>query len=285
MPPEAASVHRVDRMHLHVPRETAGVPGTAANLAASTTGGPIFVFGSDLGGHNDNETASLAGRLHGADPQARSGPTGQAYAIPYRSSAGQLLPAAVIRNYVDSFARHAAAHSGTAYRIARFACESGAHDDRTMAALFARVPPNCLLPGLWARTLDPRLPARLLVLDLGANLNQPAWQARLQRYLSLNAPLWGATDVELVSAGPSRMLVANDAAARGLKLRHVVFGPNASLHGQNADIAAEYHALWYATHLLNIMDFDGTSEPRRIRLLTAARRQGLVVEQLDTNTF
>lgn len=242
---------------------------------------PVFVFGTDLAGNHDSDSARLAAALYGAETGCASGETGAAYALPSRNSDGQLLGLDVIRNYVDPFLEFAAARAERQFRIARFGCEKDAHSDADMASLFRNAPPNCRLPGVWQRTLDPSLPARLLMFDPGAHLKQTRWQEHLRRYLDLNVPLWGVPGVVLVSIGSARAVVANDIGARALDLRHRVFGPDEKRHGRDALVAAEAQAVWYSTHLLSVFDFDQTAHPQQIRIVGVATRNGLEIDQLN----
>lgn len=242
---------------------------------------PVYVFGTDVAGRHDTETAALAVRLHGAEPGKGSGATGNAYAIPYRNSAGYLLSTEVIKNYLASLYAAATEAPETTYHVARFACEPGAHDDATMVRLFGQAPNNCILPGLWTRLRNPRVAARLLTFDPGAHLLKPVWLAHFQRYLAINVPLWNVPGIELVSVGGARAVVANEAAAKKLGLRHRVIGAAEAYYGRNAQLAAELRAIWYSTHLLSIFDFDVTAQPQQIRLISAATRGGLMVDQID----
>lgn len=245
---------------------------------------PVFVFGTDLGGQHQGDTAVVAARLYGAEAGKASGASGHAYAIPYRNSAGELLGAAVIKNYVESLFAHAQAHPHTLFHVARFACDNGGHDDQTMARVFARAPANVLLPGLWTTHLNREQPARLLVFDPGAHLAQASWQKKLREYIDLNVPLWNVKAVEMVTAGAARTVVANDAAARALGLRHRVFGPNEAAFGRDAALLCENKAIWYSTRLLSILDFEQTAQPQQVRMLGAAARNGLAIDQLNADT-
>lgn len=257
--------------------------GEAVELKTqSSTAEPILVFGSDLAGRHDSESAALAFQYYGAQSSCTSGPSGQSYAVPYRDSAGALLRPQVIENYLDTLFRYAAERPRQQFQIARMACEQGAHGDAIMARLFKSAPRNCLLPGVWSAQLDPQQPARLLVVDAGAHLLDAGWQKRLQRYLDINSPLWNARGVELVSiGGNARMVVANDVAAKQLGLKHRVIGPNERAHGRSAVAIAEYKAIVYSTHFLGISDFEQTAQPQQIRILSAATRGGLVIDQFD----
>ena len=115
-------------------------------------------------------------------------------------------------------------------------------------------------------------------------MKDEAWQDRLSQYLSLNAPLWDAPSIEMVSVGTAREVVANDVCAKRLELKHRIFGPNEDYYGSNAEMAAENKAIWYTTHVLCIFDFELTGQPKQIRIMSAAARNGLMVDQIDTNS-
>lgn len=256
--------------------------------AAVATGGAglaqeaVYVYGSDLAGAQQGETASLAVHAFGASPAQVSGPSGHAYALPCANSAGEPFAADVLENYVQTFFTHARAHEQTPLHVSRLTRETGPGADTRMAGLFAGAPANCQLPGLWSGLLDARQPTRLLIFDPGARLAEAAWQQRLQRYLALNQPLWGSASVELVSVGLARTVVANDAAARKLGLGHRVIGASEKVFGRLATGVAEHKAIWYATRLLCIVDFDQTAQPQQVRMMGAATRNGLPIDQLDT---
>lgn len=252
-------------------------------VGPSSTPEPVFVFGSDLGGRHDQYGAAFAVRVHQAESGKASGLTGNAYAIPYRNTSRDLLPLETIRHYVSDFLTHAAQEPSKSFQVSRFACETGAYADSVMAQLFARAPSNCQLPGLWLRELDLKMPARLLLFDPTGALKDRARLAELRSYLSLNAPLWNAPSVELVSVGNARAIVGNDVVAKSLGLKHRVFGVNEAYYGREAASAAEIRAVGYATHFLAICSFDHTASPAQIRLTATATRGGLPIDQIDIN--
>jgi len=256
----------------------AAVAMSGAGLAREA----VYVYGSDLAGAQQGESASLAVHAFGASPAQVSGPSGHTYALPCANSAGEPFEAGVLKNYVQTFFSHARAHEHTQFHVSRLTRDTGHGADTRMAGLFAGAPANCQLPGLWSAILDARQPTRLLIFDPGARLAEAAWQQRLQRYLALNQPLWGGSTVELVSVGLARTLVANDMAARKLGLGHRVIGPNENAFGRLATGVAEHKAIWYSTRLLCIVDFDQTAQPQQVRMMGAATRSGLPIDQLDT---
>lgn len=242
---------------------------------------PTYVFGTSIAADHARDSASHAVKFHGAEVGKWNGAMGNAYAIPYRNSEQQLLALDVIQNYVREFIRYANEHPGVTFRIARFGCEKQAYTDFAISTLFGDAPRNCILPGVWARALDKTLPARVLINDPGAHVKLPTCQDKLRTYFALNAPLWNARSVELVSAGLARNLVANDLAAKRLQLKHHIVATNADYYGELAAHASELTAVWYATHLLCISDFDDTAHPSQISLITAATRGGLDIDQID----
>lgn len=242
---------------------------------------PVFVFGSDLAGRHEGDAGGAAVRLHGAEAGAWSGQTGHAYVIPYRNKHRQLLPLDVIRSYVDTFSHFAESQPSLSFLVNRFGCETDAHPEADMARLFSGVPANCWLPGRWSRLLNPGLPARMLLFDPGARLAEADWLGRFERYVRLNVPLWNVPAIELVSIGPARAIVSSAAAAKALGLRHRIISLNERYYGANATVAAESRAVWYSTHVLSICDFDVTADPQQMRVMRAAARDGLAVDQLD----
>jgi hypothetical protein len=245
---------------------------------------PCFVYGSNLSGRHDDASASLAVRFHGATDGKWNAYNGNAYAIPYRDSHLQALPLQVIRNYVATFLQQAEQHPDRRYRVARFACESTAYTDGEIAPLFKRAPKNVDLPGVWRRTLDPQAPVRLLIHDPALKLSRPEIQANLDRFLALNAPLWNAAQVEIVAVGISRAAPLLRAEAARLELGFHSVTPNPGYYGDDADIACEIDAIWYASHFLCIAELDQTVEPHQIRMLSYAMRGGLPVDELECGT-
>lgn len=246
---------------------------------------PIFVFGATIGGEHIDGSAAVAARFHGAEAGKWNGLTGNSYAVPYRGSDLTLLALPVIQNYVTTLFDYAAANPDTLFHIARFGCEKAAYRDADMAPLFKAAPRNCVLSAMWQRVLEAHRPVRLLIFDPAARLESEPWQDLLARYLALNRPLWGTAQVEIVSIGAARNLVANDAAARKLGLKHRIVTANAAYYREQAHVACEMKAMWYSTHLLTISDPDQTSQPGHVRILSFATRDGLHVEELYPDMF
>ena len=252
-------------------------------LSGAPASEPVHVFGTDLAGRHDLPSAVFAVRLHGAIPGKASGASGNAFAIPFRDGDCELLPLKQIATYVRDFLKYAAACPAQTFEITRFACGESAYEEAKLAVLFATAPNNCQLPGVWQRCLDRRLPARVLLFDPTARLRDAAWRERLRQYFELNLPLWQVPTVEVVSFGAARSVVANDALARSLGLKHRIIGANDSYFGRDAVLAAEAKAVWYATHFLSLCDFDQTAMPGQIRLTGTAVAGGLRFVQLDVN--
>lgn len=242
---------------------------------------PTFVFGADMSGDFSQGSAALAVRLFGADTEVGVGPSGNAYAIAYRNSDGEMLSFGALAPHIATFLSHARAHPEESFMVARFGCEPGASDDATMVRHFSHVPPNCLLPGVWLRQIDPKMGVRLMVFDPFARFKDAYWQDKLKRYLALNAATCNGAQVELVSVGAARSIVANDMAAKRLGLKHRVFGANEGFFGKEAAAAAEMKAMWYSTHFLSLCDFRQTVQPQQFRVTADAIRTGLTVDQLE----
>jgi hypothetical protein len=241
---------------------------------------PVYVFGTDSKGNHKGEHAAFAMRYHGAQAGTWNGPSGNSYMIPYRNGEGHLLPLKVIGNYVKDFLAYAASRPDSSFQVTRFASGGDAYGDDEVAALFRAAPKNVALPGIWARALDPTRAVRLYTLDPGCRLAFLEFRKAFAQYFSINVPLWGPHGVELCSTGTARSVTLIDKAARELGLRHRIFGQNAEVYGKEAGIAAELKAVCYCTHLLSVVDLDQTGQVDAIRVMSAATRNGLAIEQL-----
>lgn len=242
---------------------------------------PTYVFGVDMSSDRSRGTAAVAQGLFGADNAVSSGISGHAYAIPYRDGEGKALSFSALGVHISAFLGHARANPQTLFIVARFGCESGVGDDASMVRHFSQVPANCLLPGLWVRQLNAKSAVRLVIFDPFARFREPYWQDKLKRYLALNAATCNSAQVELVSFGGARSLVANDMAAKRLGLKHRVFGPNEAFFGPQAERAAEIKAMWYGTHFLSLCDFSQTVQPQQFRITTLAISAGLEIDPLE----
>lgn len=268
-------------MAIAAPRLASQAPTQAAPTVQTVE--PTYVFGADMSGDFSQHSAAAASKYYRADTGVGVGPSGGAYAIPYRDADGALMSFGAIAPHVQAFVNHARAHPEESFLVARFGCEPGAHSDADMAKHFAHLPPNCLLPGLWARANDPKFAVRLLIFDPFARFKDEYWQQKLKRFLALNAAACNGARVEIVSVGLARSIVANDVCARKLGLKHRVFGANEAAFGEHAPAVAELKAMWYATHFLSLCDFKQTVQPQQFRFTTDAIRAGLVLEQLDND--
>ena len=118
-------------------------------------------------------------------------------------------------------------------------------------------------------------------IDPGLKLALPEARANLDRFLAINVPLWNASALEIVAVGIARCAPLLMREARRLNVGYRRIEPNPGYYGNDADIACEIEAVWYATHFLCIAELDQTVEPHQVRLLSYATRGGLVVDELE----
>ena len=82
----------------------------AAEASHALSGAPaaeaIHVFGTDQAGRHDLPAAALAVRAHGMQAGLAHGPSGNAYAIPFRDGNCQLLPLKLISAYIKDLRKH-----------------------------------------------------------------------------------------------------------------------------------------------------------------------------------
>ena len=242
---------------------------------------PVYVFGSNLSGNHAKGPAAIALRYHGAESGKGMGPAGNSYALPVTSAEEQPLPLSVIRNYVDGFIKYAARNPETRFFVNQLGCEAAGGNTAEIAAWFKNAPTNCLLPGVWLRQHRQDLPARLIVLDAAALMTRSHIQDRLDQFLTINLPLWGASSLEIVSAGLPKSVVANDQFARSRGYIHRIIGENRRRYGPHAAAVRDAKAVWYGTHLISLSDPNATSRREEVRLLSLAALHGLNVDGLE----
>lgn len=244
---------------------------------------PTFVFGARVNIAGDDPTARVAARFHGAAPEVWNGPTGNAYALPCRTSEGAALSPRTLGSYLAVFFKYATEHPQQRFRISRFGCGQGELTDADMAKLWRNAPSNCLLPALWQRELGEGDLARILIFDPLVRLKSEIWRKMLQRYMAVNLPLWGATRCEFLSSGGPRDSLSTAAAAQSLGYPHREVRADSGYYQQQADLASDMLSIWSATHLLSVTDPDQTSVPSHVRMLKFAMRDGLFVDDLSAD--
>lgn len=110
----------------------------------------IFVFGSNLAGIHGAGAARYAAQHLGAEMGVGRGRTGQCYALPTKGSRIQCMPLEFIKQSVDGFLNHAAAHPGDEFKVTRVGCGLGGYKDKDIAPLFINAPSNCYFDNAWS---------------------------------------------------------------------------------------------------------------------------------------
>lgn len=110
---------------------------------------PVFVFGSNEGGHHGAGAAKHAMREWGAIWGTGIGHAGDSYAIPTKDRNIQTLPIAIVAQYVQEFLTYARASPDNLFLVTRVGCGLAGFTDSQIAPMFRGAPDNCLLPGGW----------------------------------------------------------------------------------------------------------------------------------------
>jgi hypothetical protein len=147
--------------------------------------------------------------------------------------------------------------------------------------MFKDAPKNCLLPGRWLELLGKLDTVRILVLDGAGALRYPAVQKQFDEYFALNAPLWSTQRIDIVSVGSPVSVVANDQYTRSRKYRHRIVSVNEQFYKNYLNQAREEMAVWYAARMVTISDPDQTAQSSQVRMLQAAMRAGLEIDEIS----
>ncbi|MCG3201901.1 MAG: hypothetical protein NFCOHLIN_01773 [Gammaproteobacteria bacterium] len=242
---------------------------------------PVLVFESNLGGQHVRGVSLLAEKCHGAVDGKGWGHHGNAYGIPTLDSEMMPLTRGVLTNYIQGFLKYAAAHPQLQFRVTAFGYGNPNIGMGEIVEMFRQAPRNCLLPGRWMATLGRLDVVRLLLLDASGSMRETAAQDRLDEYFAINAPLWSEKPVEIVSVGAAVSVVANDRYARRRNHRHRIISVREDFYRNYLNQAREEMAVWYSTRMVTVLEPDQTSQGNMLRLLQAATRAGLEMDEIQ----
>jgi hypothetical protein len=240
----------------------------------------ILVFEANLSGTLDHGSARVAALGYGAQPGTVNGPTGNAYGIPTTNSLGRALTVDAIGNYLQDFLRHAAAHPDDSFRVSNIGQQLGPAERERLVELFSAAPENCLLPGSWLARFGRLKQHRVLIGGGGHTLTKAEVARDFESFLKLNAPLWGAGEVELVTHGPALSTVAVDRYAKAQGLKHRVIPDHSAQYGAHAALARDELALWYCTRVVSLTRAEETSPGNEVRIIAAAARAGIPLDEV-----
>lgn len=114
--------------------------------------GVIYVFGSNKAGKHGAGNALFAKLYKGAIYGRGVGRQGNSYAIPTRDyDIYTTLPLAEIKGFIDDFIVYANAHPELTFKVPAIGTGNAGYKHQQMAPLFAGVPKNCTLSGVWNR--------------------------------------------------------------------------------------------------------------------------------------
>jgi hypothetical protein len=114
---------------------------------------PVFVFGSDIAGHHTDGDALVALRTRGAVYGQGSGPQGNAYAIPTRSSTGRPRTRQDIAESVSDFLGFTRLRPWALFDVAPIGCRLAGYSPEDIAPMFVGAPHNVTLPTAFDRIL------------------------------------------------------------------------------------------------------------------------------------
>jgi hypothetical protein len=111
----------------------------------------IFVFGSNLAGRHGKGAALTAKIDFGAEYGVGIGRTGDAYAIPTKSSTLETLTLDIIEYHVDRFIEYALSNKDLEFFVTRVGCGLAGYKDCDIGPMFKAAPNNCKLPLEWEK--------------------------------------------------------------------------------------------------------------------------------------
>lgn len=111
----------------------------------------IFVFGSNLKGVHGRGAALAALNEHGAEWGVGEGRTGEAYAIPTKTTPYKGRTLQQIRLSVMVFLDYAQAHPELEFQVTKIGTGLAGYTDEQMAPMFQNAPENCRFDPGWEK--------------------------------------------------------------------------------------------------------------------------------------
>ena len=224
-----------------------------------------FVFGSNRSGCHGAGAALHAKRYFGAQYGVGEGLTGQAYALPTKSSpgAGDTLPLTEVLARIEAFKQVAQETPDRLYQVTRAACGLAglAEFEDVILDAFMDAPNNCLLPGVWEAHRQPGI-TRLIVAGSRSVTDYSMLREWLDKLLSHRDP----STVSIVS-GTARgvdQMGEQYAQERGLALWKM---PALwKEQGKAAGYLRNQQMAWFGTHLAALWDGESPGTRAMIRM-------------------
>lgn len=105
----------------------------------------IFVFGSNEQGIHGKGAALYAAKKWGALKGVGTGPQGQSYAIPTKSTPRHTLALEKVNSYVREFIEYAQRHPNNRFLLSKIGCGLAGFSEVEISPLFRDAPPNVFL--------------------------------------------------------------------------------------------------------------------------------------------
>ena len=235
----------------------------------------IFVFGSNRSGIHGAGAAKYAHRNHGAIMGIGEGLMGDSYAIPTKDDPNTTLSLSEIAQHVAIFLEHARSHPELTYRVTRIGCGYAGYKDQDIWPLFKGYDAaNITLPYVWARALNPQLPARLIVAGSRHYQDQRMIDYYLDRIIESAGILSG---LEIISGGARGADTAAIYYARKRNIEHCVYLPDWERNGKRAGMMRNRDMAGVSSHLLAFWDMKSPGTDNMIQLANIYALESYVV--------
>jgi hypothetical protein len=224
----------------------------------------VFVFGSNRQGIHGAGAALFAAKHRGAQAgqgegmHPAKGFAGQSYALPTKHGPHDPAPNfALLQESVARFLEFAQARPWLSFMVTRVGCGLAGFTDAQVSPLFAQVPANCHLPGIWRTNHVP------LIVAGSRGISEEETGHHLDEQVS---PDFRGEIVSGMARGVDR------SGAQWAKTHHLPLVEAPALwgrYGRAAGLIRNQWMAWYATHLIAI--WDGQSRGTQSMIRTAER--------------
>ncbi len=244
-----------------------------------------FVFGSNHLGVHGGGAAHYANKWRGAVGGRGEGPMGSfttnegtlspgCYALPTKLTPHEQLTLDEVAVNVNTFLQYADDNPNIIFQVTRVGCGLAGFTDSDIAPMFQDAPPNCMLPGVWARDKCHSI-ARVIVAGSRGIDDREKVFSGISQWVRQVQQLDKFEIVSGLAAGPDSFAI-EWAYANGFENQVVGVPALWYLYGRRAAGPIRNQLMsWYGTHLIAF--WDGQSSGTR-NMINTADRDGLEIK-------
>jgi hypothetical protein len=246
----------------------------------------VFVFGSNLKGIHGAGAALFARQWRNAKIGVgegimyyKDGITPSCYALPSKKTPKDFMEKNEFQSHIEKFKEFALNHPEMTFQVTKIGCNLAGFNEEDVIPMFADLPPNCLLPGVWLSKLKRLEIPRIIIAGSRDITDYPYISEKLDQITKNLAKF------EVVSGVARGVDQIGEEWAKNHNIAIQPFpaewdrykiSPDTNKGNPAGPIRNSLMA-WYSTHLIAVWDGNSTGTANMIK---TAQKEGLITREL-----